>query len=64
MLLIPVVVLTLTHRYNTVRGHKTGFNNSGVEDYLRRKTQKNGRYKVTGTMGIALTEIDPLGRTE
>ena len=33
----PVVVLALTHRYNAVRGHRTGANNSGVEDYLRRK---------------------------
>ena len=32
-----VVVLALTHRYNAVRGHLTGYNNSGVEDYLRRK---------------------------
>ena len=38
-----VVVLTLTHRYNAVRGHRTGSNNSGAEDYLRRKTKKNGR---------------------
>ena len=30
-------VLALTHRYNAVRGHLTGYNNSGVEDYLRRK---------------------------
>ena len=35
-----VVVITLTHRYNAVRGHRTGSNNSGVEDYLRRKTNK------------------------
>ena len=33
-----VAVLTLTHGYNTVRGHRTGSNNSGVEDYLWRKT--------------------------
>ena len=36
-------VLTLTHRYNAVRGHRTGSNNSGAENYLRRKTKKNGR---------------------
>ena len=38
------VVLTLTHCYkNAVRGHRTGSNSSGAEDYLRRKTNKNGR---------------------
>ena len=31
-----VVVLTLTNRYNAVRGHRrTGSNNSGAENYLR-----------------------------
>ena len=30
------VVLTLTHRYNAVRGHRTGSDNSGAEDYLRK----------------------------
>ena len=29
--------VVLTHRYNAVRGHTTGANNSGAEDYLRRK---------------------------
>ena len=38
-----VVVLTLTHRHNEVRGHRTGSNNSGAEDYLRRKINKNRR---------------------
>ena len=38
---VIVVVLTLTHRYNAVRGHRTGSNNSGAENYLRRKTNKN-----------------------
>ena len=38
-----VVVLTLTHGYNAVRGHKTGSNNSGAKNYLRRKTNKNWR---------------------
>ena len=37
------VVLILTHRYNAVRGHRTGSNNSGVESYLRRRTTKQGR---------------------
>ena len=32
-----VVVLTLTHRHNAVRGSRTGSNNSRVEDHLRRK---------------------------
>ena len=37
------VILTLTHRCNAVRGHRTGSNNSGAENYLRRKTNKNRR---------------------
>ena len=39
---VVVVVLRLAHRYNAVRGHRTGSNNSGAEDYdyLRRKTNK------------------------
>ena len=37
------VVLTLTHHYNAVRGHRTGSNTSGTEDYLRKKTNKNRR---------------------
>ena len=41
--LVVVVVLRLTHRCNAVRGHRTGSNNSGAEDYLRRKTNKNRR---------------------
>ena len=32
--IVVIVVVTLTHRYNAVRGHRTGSNNSGVEDYL------------------------------
>ena len=32
-----VVVLTLTHGYNAIRSRRTGFNNSGAENYLRRK---------------------------
>ena len=38
---VDVFVLTLTHRHNAVRGHMRGSNNSGAEDYLRRKTNKN-----------------------
>ena len=41
--LLRIVVLTLTHRYNAVRGHRTGSNSSGAENYLRRKTNKNRR---------------------
>ena len=37
---VVVVALTLTHRYNAVRGHRTGSHNSGAEDYLRRKQIK------------------------
>ena len=36
-----IVVLTLTHRYNAVRGHRTalGSNNSGAEDYLQEENK-------------------------
>ena len=37
VVVVVVVVLTLSHGYNAVRGHRTGSNNSGTEDYLRRK---------------------------
>ena len=36
---IVVVVLTLNHRYNAVRGHRTDPKNSGAEDYPRKKTK-------------------------
>ena len=42
VVVVVVVVLTFTDGYNAVRGHRTGSNNSGVEDY-RRKTNKNRR---------------------
>ena len=36
-----VVVLRLAHRQNRVRGHwRTGSNNSGVEEYLRKQSYK------------------------
>ena len=35
-----LVVLTVTHGYNAVRGHRTGSKNSGVGYYLRRKKKK------------------------
>ena len=57
---IVVVVLTLTHRYNAVRGHRTGSNNSGAEDYLRRKTNKNRR---TRTIAETNRIIPPLYRS-
>ena len=41
---VVVVGLTLTHRYNAVRGHRTGSNNSGVEDYIRRKNKNRRSY--------------------
>ena len=34
------VVLTLTHQYDAVRGHRTGSNNSGAEDYLKKKNEQ------------------------
>ena len=37
MIDVHTVVLTLTHGYNAVRGHRTGSNNSGAEDYPRRR---------------------------
>ena len=40
---VVVVVLRLTHRYNGVRGHMTGSNNSGSEQFLKKKTNKNTR---------------------
>ena len=36
------VVLTLSHRYNVVRGHRTGSNNSGAGKYLRRNLDGDG----------------------
>ena len=34
------LVLTFTHRYNAVRGHRTDSNNSGAENYPRRKNKQ------------------------
>ena len=34
-IVVAVVALILTHRYNAVRGHRTCSNNSGAGDYLR-----------------------------
>ena len=54
-----VVVLALTHRYNAVRGHRTGSNKSGAEDYLRRKTNEKQKtmHTTTVTNRIPQTEI-------
>ena len=40
---VVVVVLTLSHGYNAVRGHRTGSNDSGAEDYLRKEPNKKRR---------------------
>ena len=34
VVVVVVVILTLTHRYDVVRGHRTGSNDSGAEGYL------------------------------
>ena len=38
---LMVVGLTLTHRYNALRGHRTGSNKSGAEAFLRKEIHKN-----------------------
>ena len=43
VVVVVVVVLALTHRYNAVRGHRTGSNNSVAENCRRRKINKNRR---------------------
>ena len=57
-----VAVLTLTHHYNTVRGHRTGSNNSGVEAYLRRNTntpsKKEQIHTITETNRIPQAKIE------
>ena len=40
VVVVVVVVFTLTHGYNAVRRHRTGSNNSGAEDYLRRENKQ------------------------
>ena len=35
--IVVVIVLTLTHRYNAVRGHRTGSNNSGGKSNENRR---------------------------
>ena len=55
---VVVVVFTLTHRYNAVRGHRTDSNNSGAQDYLRRKTNKKQKviHTITETNRIPQTK--------
>ena len=48
------VITLLSHGYNAVRGHRTGSNNSGAEDYLRRKTSII--YTITETKRIPQTK--------
>ena len=55
---IVVVVLTLTHRYNAVRGHRTGSDNSEAEDYFRRKTNKKQKIIHTTTETNRLPTLD------
>ena len=43
VVVVVVVVVSFTHRYNAVCGHRTGSHNSGMEDCLMRKTNKNRR---------------------
>ena len=56
---IVVDVITLTHRYNAVLGHRTGSNNSGAEYYLRRKTKNKQKiiHTITETNRIPQTKI-------
>ena len=58
-IVVVVVVVTLTHRYNAVRGHRTGSNNSRAEDYLRGKTNKKQKiiHTITETNRIPQTKI-------
>ena len=56
---LGVVVLTLTHRYNAVRGHMTGSNNSRAEDYLKMKTNEKQKiiHRITETNRIPQRKI-------
>ena len=49
--IVVVVVLTYTHRYNAVRGHRTGSDNSGAEDYPRPFLTRNIFDKYLGCLG-------------
>ena len=54
---VAVVVLTLTNRYNAVRGLRTGSNNSGTEDYLRRKTKKKQKVLIGSGVGVLFAMV-------
>ena len=57
---LVVVVLTLIHRCNALRGHRTGSNYSGMEDYLRRKANKQKvMHSKTETNRTPQTKIKP-----
>ena len=47
---VVVVVLTLTHCYNAVRGHRTGSNNSRAEDHLTSRRKTNKKQKIIHTI--------------
>ena len=55
-----VVVPTLPHRYNAVRGHRTGPDNSGAGDYLRRKTNKEQKITPWWWPHVVLLPLLPL----
>ena len=46
---VVVVVLTLTYRYNAVRGHRTCSNNSGGEDWKITSGGKQKKQKILHT---------------
>ena len=61
--------LTLTHLYDAVRGHRTGSNNSGVEDYLdvmwrgKSATHEDRRRRKSGGVragGVGAPKVSPL----
>ena len=55
---VVTVFLTLIYRYSAARGHRKGSNNSGAEDYLRRKTNKqNIVHTITETNRIPQTKV-------
>ena len=59
------VVLTLTHRYNAVRGHRTGSNSSGVEEGLRQKQTQTASKKYEQKKGprTEIAEQQALNKT-
>ena len=63
LVLVLVLVLTLTHPYSAVRGHRTGSDNSGVGDYLRRKTNKKQKIIHTITETNCIPETNKTVRS-